>query len=159
MKLIIDIDEDVRVAITRMGLLRIPDEMQKDVDRAIQRGTPLPKGHGRLIYADEIIKSCDRVIKFGKADKDGKHPISAEIVKEKVESLPTADVRENKHGVWIKIHWKAFRCSECKGISEYYTDFCPNCGSVMSESLKVRELGNIVAQGIQDGIKGARNGN
>lgn len=34
-------------------------------------------------------------------------------------------------GKWIKIHWKAFRCSECKGISEYYTDFCPNCGAKM----------------------------
>ena len=41
MKLIIDIDEDVRVAISRMGLLRIPDEMQKKVDKAIQHGTPL----------------------------------------------------------------------------------------------------------------------
>ena len=41
MKLIIDIDEDVRVAISRMGLLRISDEMQKKVDKAIQHGTPL----------------------------------------------------------------------------------------------------------------------
>ncbi len=41
MKLIIDIDEDVRIAISRMGLLRIPDEMQKKVDKAIQHGTPL----------------------------------------------------------------------------------------------------------------------
>jgi len=41
MKLLIDIDEDVRVAITRVGLLRIPDEMQKKVDEAIQRGTPI----------------------------------------------------------------------------------------------------------------------
>lgn len=42
MKLIIDIDEDVRIAISRMGVLRIPDEMQKKVDEAIQRGTPIP---------------------------------------------------------------------------------------------------------------------
>lgn len=42
MKLIIDIPEDVRVAITRMGLLRISNEMQKKVDKAIQRGTPIP---------------------------------------------------------------------------------------------------------------------
>lgn len=53
MKLIIDIDEDVRIAITRMGLLRIPDEMQKKVDKAIQSGTPLPKGHGKLIILSE----------------------------------------------------------------------------------------------------------
>ena len=43
MKLIIDIDEDVRIAISRMGLLRISDEIQKKVDRAIQHGTPLDK--------------------------------------------------------------------------------------------------------------------
>lgn len=36
-----------------MGLLRIPDEMQKKVDKAIQSGTPLPKGHGKLIILSE----------------------------------------------------------------------------------------------------------
>ena len=55
MKLIIDIDEDVRIAITRMGLLRIPDEMQKKVDKAIQSGTPLPKGHGRILDEKDIL--------------------------------------------------------------------------------------------------------
>lgn len=54
MELLINIDEDVRIAISRMGLLRISDEMQKKVDKAIQRGTPLPKGHGRLIDSDEL---------------------------------------------------------------------------------------------------------
>lgn len=54
MELLINIDEDVRIAITRVGLLRISDEMQKKVDKAIQRGTPLPKGHGRLIDSDEL---------------------------------------------------------------------------------------------------------
>lgn len=55
MKLIIEIDEDVRIAITRMGLLRIPDEMQKKVDKAIQSGTPLPKGHGRILDEKDIL--------------------------------------------------------------------------------------------------------
>lgn len=41
MKVLIDIPEDIRVAIGQMGLLRIPDEMQKKVDKAIQHGTPL----------------------------------------------------------------------------------------------------------------------
>lgn len=41
MKMIIDISEDIRIAITRMGLLRISDEMQKKVDKAIQCGIPL----------------------------------------------------------------------------------------------------------------------
>ena len=55
-ELVIKIPEEVRVAITRMGLLRIPDEMQKKVDRAIQRGTPLPKGHGDLFDKIEILR-------------------------------------------------------------------------------------------------------
>ena len=57
MQIIIDIDEDVKVAIDRMGLLRIPDEMQKKVDRAIQRSVPIPEHHGRLIDADALIDS------------------------------------------------------------------------------------------------------
>lgn len=61
MKLIIDIDEDVRIAISRMGLLRIPDEMQKKVDKAIQRGTPVPKGHGKLVDADKTIADAYEV--------------------------------------------------------------------------------------------------
>ena len=41
MKQIIDIPEDIRVAIGQMGLLRIPDEMIKVVDKAIQHSIPL----------------------------------------------------------------------------------------------------------------------
>lgn len=55
MNLIIDIPEEVRVEITRIGLLRMPDDMVKIVDMAIQCGTPLPKGHGRLISAQDLI--------------------------------------------------------------------------------------------------------
>lgn len=39
--------------------------------------------------------------------------------------------QELKKGHWRKIHWKAFRCSECKRLSEFCTDFCPNCGADM----------------------------
>lgn len=60
MKLIIDIDEDVRIAISRMGLLRIPDEMQKKVDKAIQHGTPLSKGHWILIDKELSRYKCSK---------------------------------------------------------------------------------------------------
>ena len=61
MKLIMDIDEDVRVAITRVGLLRISDEMQKKVDKAIQRGTPIPDNatNGDVIKAMFNIEEVD----------------------------------------------------------------------------------------------------
>ena len=55
-ELVIKIPEEIRVAITSMGLLRMPDEMQKKVDRAIQRGTPLPKGH--WINKQRLFYSC-----------------------------------------------------------------------------------------------------
>jgi rubrerythrin len=38
-----------------------------------------------------------------------------------------------KRGKWIKIHWKAFRCSVCSRVSEYNTNFCPNCGADMRD--------------------------
>ena len=41
MKQIVDIPEDIRVAIGQMGLLRIPDEMIRVVDKAIQHSIPL----------------------------------------------------------------------------------------------------------------------
>lgn len=43
---IIDIPEDIRVAISQMGLLRIPDEMIRVVDEAIQHSMPLDKYKG-----------------------------------------------------------------------------------------------------------------
>ena len=54
MRLVIDIPENVKVAISSVGLLRLSDEMIKVVDTAIQRSIPLPKEHGRLIDADEL---------------------------------------------------------------------------------------------------------
>lgn len=45
MQKVIDIPKDVNIAISRMGLLRIPNEMIRVVDKAIQHGTPLKTGH------------------------------------------------------------------------------------------------------------------
>lgn len=61
-ELVIKIPEEVRVAITRMGLLRIPDEMQKEVDRAIQSGTPIPDNatNGdviKVMFGDDKVSS------------------------------------------------------------------------------------------------------
>ena len=60
-------------------------------------------------------------------------------LEEAIDDVPTADVRPNVHGEWAKICWKAFRCSECKNISEYYTDFCPNCGAIMDGASRDRQ--------------------
>ena len=71
MKLIIDIDEDVRIAITRMGLLRIPDEMQKKVDKAIQSGTPL----------DNLRTEIDNIKVYGQIDEHNLFVRSADGIK------------------------------------------------------------------------------
>lgn len=44
--------------------------------------------------------------------------------------LPSAEPVRMK-GRWNKIHWKAYRCSECERVSEYQSNFCPNCGADM----------------------------
>ena len=58
-----------------------------------------------------------------------------------IEDLPTADVRENVHGEWIRIYSGNYKCSSCgdwwgwdgDGENEMIQDFkyCPNCGSRM----------------------------
>ena len=48
MKIVIDIDEDVY----EDAMNDIPNGLCKYSNEAIRKGTPLPKGHGRLIDAD-----------------------------------------------------------------------------------------------------------
>lgn len=58
---------------------------------------------------------------------------------DQVDSLPTADVAEVRHGRWID-----GICSECgfdamyyKGIpAQVYTDYCPSCGARMGKEAK-----------------------
>lgn len=71
MKLIIDIDEDVRIAISRMGLLRIPDEMQKKVDKAIQSGT----------LFDNLRTEIDNIKVYGQIDEHNLFVRSADEIK------------------------------------------------------------------------------
>lgn len=47
-----------------------------------------------------------------------------------IDEVPSAEP-ESETGTWIKIHWKAFRCSKCNRVSEYSTDYCPHCGKKM----------------------------
>ena len=54
MQIVIDIDDNLYTRLFDKG-----DEYVADMRRAcvaIRKGTPLPKGHGRLIDADELIE-------------------------------------------------------------------------------------------------------
>lgn len=53
MKLIIDIPDELKTEVHNHGLFLCPNDKTALVN-AIKHGTPLPKGHGRLIDADEI---------------------------------------------------------------------------------------------------------
>lgn len=50
-------------------------------------------------------------------------------------NAPAADVRENKHGVWIKIGDSAYQCSACNEISCCEGNYCPDCGAIMDEEI------------------------
>jgi hypothetical protein len=56
MKIVIDINEHLYKIIKTLGLV-VEDEDAVAVSEAIRNGTPLPKGHGRLIDADALIDS------------------------------------------------------------------------------------------------------
>ena len=53
MQIVIDIPEEVKHKVYNYGLSLCPNDKDQLI-RAIVNGTPLPKGHGRLIDADEI---------------------------------------------------------------------------------------------------------
>jgi Zn finger protein HypA/HybF involved in hydrogenase expression len=58
---------------------------------------------------------------------------------EDVKSMPSADVRENKHGEWLKhSYYKGVLiCSDCNHGSNMYDkdfNFCPNCGAKMDKA-------------------------
>ena len=54
MQVVINIYEDTYKDIIENGF--IYDEDNEEVAHAIKNGTPLPKGHGRLIDADEYLR-------------------------------------------------------------------------------------------------------
>lgn len=64
MKLIIDIPEEAYK-------LRVcnPLWFDSNMDKAIKNGTPLPKGHGRLIDADELSKRLVNASMFFRGEK------------------------------------------------------------------------------------------
>lgn len=85
----IKLPEEVNVMISRVGLLRIPDEMKEIVDRAIQGGKMLSSSHGimDLVRAmdmvrmtDEMRKTVDKAIQDENTPSNSREEMGAEDV-------------------------------------------------------------------------------
>lgn len=55
-KIVIDIDDNLYTRLFDNGVDNYDDTV--DMAKAIRKGTPLPKGHGRLIDADAFERRC-----------------------------------------------------------------------------------------------------
>lgn len=52
----------------------------------------------------------------------------------KIKAIPSADVALVRHGRWEVIDAeepRKYGCSECKRLSWYMENYCPNCGARM----------------------------
>ena len=123
MKLVIEIPEEEYIKV-KDG--RASVSMMRD---AIRNGTPLPKGHGRLIDADELEARL-------RMQPNNMSKIS---VIDMVHASPT--IEERKSGRLVikrtkEIHVIFPHCSCCDWYSYNWVKhpFCPNCGAEMEGS-------------------------
>ena len=60
---------------------------------------------------------------------------STHEAREIIDSIPSADVRENIHGHWIRVTDKAgylvWECDKCGWQKRLWTNYCPDCGCCM----------------------------
>lgn len=69
-----------------------------------------------------------------------------EEAKKYIDKIPTADVQEVRHGLWIGKPFGGYsncRCSVCNSVCEIHViagramqKYCPNCGAKMDEEEK-----------------------
>lgn len=75
-----------------------------------------------------------------------------------INATPTADVKKIEYGEW---EWDAneemFYCTNCgvgyKKVDPTNYNYCPYCGAITSESLKMKRLGNCFIEGLKEGLK------
>lgn len=96
MKLVIDIpDEDYNIIIANADFYKANHWGVAEVWDAIVSGTPLPKGHGRLIDADTLDTRCGRcaIDCAGDCDKCSDNVVSVEDIR-RATSIIDADNSE-----------------------------------------------------------------
>lgn len=92
---------------------------------------------------EEAINLQKEGVKEANIDKMIKAEYTIEAFVESIFALndtPTADVRENVHGEWIKVYDKwgdivttveGYKCSICDYFNTDNDNYCPNCGAKM----------------------------
>lgn len=101
--------------------------MAEYIDREIAKGSLRMNQH-RFTCADEANG-------FGSV-RWSEDVIYAEAAQKAIDTIPSADVVEVRHGKWVN-----GECSECGGdapfwpmaTTYYRSNFCPNCGARMEE--------------------------
>lgn len=84
MKIVIEIDDARFKDIRRIACVQLENYHFKTVEQIIANGTPLPKGHGRLIDADELYEQEMPAIK-----KDGVVYIKLSTLQDLIDDAPT----------------------------------------------------------------------
>ena len=86
----------------------------------------------RYIDADKLI---DDIRPFAEYDSNLRNKDWVRRFEIAIDNVPTADVRENVKGKWLKKKgslWTLATCSVCGELSvEGDKPFCPNCGAEM----------------------------
>lgn len=99
------------------------------------------------IEREAMLKYIDENIFRMKQNKEDKHPIAIETIRNFIATFDTSDVAPVKRGEWIKATkpypYYDYKCSVC-GCEEYrqidskgkvkIMNFCPNCGADMSNT-------------------------
>ena len=77
MQIVIDIDDEQMLFDIKNRGLEAKSETDKVIINALYNGTPLPKGHGRLIDYDNLIETLDR---YGRKNVKYQLPYSPTII-------------------------------------------------------------------------------
>ena len=78
MKLIIDIPN--RIYVMTKEMKQVIDADNEYVAKAIANGIPLPKGHGRLIDADELLKNKEKFFSVFEEDIGGHYSVRQKYI-------------------------------------------------------------------------------
>lgn len=94
----------------------------------------------RLIDADALIEQLNpeyletrKLIEQGETHLDNLAEGYTEIYR-LIKAAPTIDAAPVRHGQWIYGTCGCYKlCSSCDNLSDFYFDYCPNCGAKMDE--------------------------